>query len=350
MGKTRRKDKDPVQQAWERARDKYDEEAENEMYRRDTHSRRPFHLGEDRITYIASPEHADRTAASILFFLKEDNRDYNYVGFDVEGTSKPGSFQSTPETLQLYTVAGETKRATIFQLNKVATRKHLPRDLEKLLSLKNNVYIGKGVKKEVCDFFREFGIPKERQDNFLFIDTLALIRTCDVFQRAHPEDALEYSTNGTFSTSMDTPTDVYPKILAEAGIRMAVEYFLDLPIDKRQCHVFGPTVDWSAPKGLSQSMLQYAADDVACVYDVLGAAADLLDASRSDFIQASNQEDSFFFLKTNLQRRFTSLHPSTLTDVERDLRKKIRHHHQKKMREETRRAKARSEYKAERCD
>ena len=72
------------------------------------------------------------------------------------------------------------KRATIYQLNKVAKNKRLPHTLEKLLSLSSNVFIGKGVEKEVNDFFRDFGISRDRQVNFFFIDVITLIRTCDV--------------------------------------------------------------------------------------------------------------------------------------------------------------------------
>ena len=109
-------------------------EAEDEMFRRDTQDKNPYHLREDMITYITSPNQADRTAASILHYLKEDNHEYNYVGFDVEGTSDPKTRQKTPpETLQLYTVAGDNKRATIYQMKKIAPRKSLPRDLEELL-------------------------------------------------------------------------------------------------------------------------------------------------------------------------------------------------------------------------
>ena len=105
------------------------------MFRRDTQDKNPYHLREDMITYITSPNQADRTAASILHYLKEDNHEYNYVGFDVEGTSDPKTRRKTPpETLQLYTVAGDNKRATIYQMKKIAPRKSLPRDLEELLS------------------------------------------------------------------------------------------------------------------------------------------------------------------------------------------------------------------------
>ena len=349
MGKSKRRDKSPRQQKWERARDKYDEEAKDEMFRRDTQRKEPFHLAEDRIQYVVSPGIADRVSASILFSIEADKKDYNYIGFDVEGTSQPGRYSKAPETLQLYTVADGMKRATIFQINKIAKNRRLPRDLEKLLSYGSNVFIGKGVEKEVQDFFRDFGITSNRRDGFLFIDVLTLIRTCDVYQRLHPEDAQQYAANGSFFVSPDVPDDAYPKIYYEAGIRMVVNYFLDCPIDKRTCHVHGPLADWSAPKGLSKSMLQYAADDVASVYDVLSAAAKLLDASRADFIQVSNRDDDFFFLKASFLDRFNHLDSSSISDAERLLKEKIRLHHGKKMSEDTRRARACNEYKSERC-
>ena len=64
-------------------------------------------------------------------------------------------------------------------------------------------------------------------------------------------------------------------------------------------------------------MLQYAADDVASVYDVLSAAAKLLDASRADFIHVSNQDDDFFFLKASFLDRFNHLDLITISDSER---------------------------------
>ena len=349
MGKTRRQDKAPEQQRWERARDRIDDETGEEMYRRDTLRKEPFHLAEEFIQHITSPEVADRVAGSILFSIDKDKKDFNYIGFDVEGTSKPGYYNKSPETLQLYTVADGMKRATIYQLNKVAKNKRLPRDLEKLLALSNNVFIGKGVKKEIHDFFRDFGVSRD-QEAFLFIDILTLLRTCDVFQRPYPEDSQQYAANGTFTTSEDVPDDIYPRIFFDAGIRMIVEYFLKFTIDKRNCHVHGPKADWSAPRGLSKSMQQYAADDVASVYDVLSAAADLLDASRADFIQASSQKDNFFLHKTNLLHRFNQPLSSDIPNSVSKLKERIRLHHQKKMADETRRAKARFDYKRERCD
>ena len=321
MTKTRRKDKDPEQQKWERARDRIDEETGEEMYRRDTNKKKPFHLAEDRIQYVTSPEAADRVAGSILHSIEADEKEFDYIGFDVEGTSKPGSYSNTPETLQLYTVAEGMKRATIYQLNKITKNKRLPHILEKLLSRSNNVFIGKGVEKEVNDFFRDFGIARDRQVNFFFIDVITLVRTCDVVQRYHPEDAKKYAANGSFSISEDVADYASPKIFSDAGIRMVVEYFLGCPIDKRNCHVYGPKADWS--KGLSRSMLQYAADDVACVYDVLSAAADLLVASRSDFIQASKKNDGFFFHKTTLLHRFNQFDSSRISDSERNSRRRF---------------------------
>ena len=173
------------------------------------------------------------------------------------------------------------KRATIHQLNKVAKNKRLPHTLEKLLSLSSNVFIGKGVEKEVNDFFRDFGISRDRRDNFLFIDVIILIRTCDVIQRHHPEDAQQYAANGSFSVSEDVADDASPRIFFDAGIQWLSSSSLNVRLD------------WY--KALSKSMLQYAADDVACVYDVLSAAADLLGASRSDFIQAIHIHQALYF-------------------------------------------------------
>ena len=50
------------------------------MYQRDTKKRKPFHLAEDRIQYITSPEVADRVAGSILHSIEVDEKDFNYIG------------------------------------------------------------------------------------------------------------------------------------------------------------------------------------------------------------------------------------------------------------------------------
>ena len=348
MPKSRRKNKDPEQQDWERARDRYAEEAKDEMFRRDR-EKDLYHLADDRIEYVNSPSIADRVCGSILHSIKEEKRDFNYIGYDVEGTNRPGVFKTTPETLQLYTVADGIKRATVFQINKVVTKNRLPRNLELLLSYKYNVFLGKGVEKEIKDFCKDFGITPERKEGFLFIEILNLIRISDLLQRHLPEDAQQFAAHGEYFVSQDVPDDAYPKILSEAGIRAVVHYFLDCAIDKRTRHVHGPTADWSAPKGLSKSMLQYAADDVACVYDVLSAAAVFLNASRSDFIQASNREDGFFFFKANLVDRFNKLDSTIISASERSLKEKIRLHHGRMMEEETARAKTCAKLKYDKC-
>ena len=163
MSKSKRADKSKERQEWEHARDRAKVEAEDEMFHRDFKAKKKYAIPQEIIVYIDSPAKANQHLAELMEALKKENQEFNYFGFDVEGTSDPKSRSKEKifETLQLHTEIGDRKYNYVFQLNRFGKNNTLPRELESLLKLRNNVYIGKGVEDKVRSLLCKYGIPAE---------------------------------------------------------------------------------------------------------------------------------------------------------------------------------------------
>ena len=113
------------------------------MFRRDFRDKVRYTIPFDIIIYIDSTAKAEEHMGNLVPALS--NQEYIYFGFDVEGTSNPKSSSSDPsfETLQLHTEIDTRKFNFIFQLNRFGKRSILPPQLEFVLKLENNVFIGK---------------------------------------------------------------------------------------------------------------------------------------------------------------------------------------------------------------
>ena len=87
MAKGRRCDKPEHVQEKERAKDRCDEEAEDEMFDRESRRKTPYLKRRDEIVYFTSPSAADAAAGELIKRMKKEELDYHYFGFDVEGIS-----------------------------------------------------------------------------------------------------------------------------------------------------------------------------------------------------------------------------------------------------------------------
>ena len=123
-------------------------------------------------------------------------------------------------------------------------------------------------------------------------------------------------------------------------------YFLGKPIDKRNCHTNPNLVNWRGR--ISSSMEQYAATDPAVCIEIVRAAAELMGCHRYDFIQSSNQDEHLFFVNGRLLKLFTRFAEKNATPRDREMRKRVKRHHDEMLRKETFRKKAKQEQKHER--
>ena len=113
-------------QDWERAKDRYKVEAEDKMFDRDFKIKPRYTIPFDIIVYVDSSAKANEHLEKLIPALS--NQEYNFFGFDVEGTSDPKSRSKDAsfETLQLHTEIGERKFSYVFQLNRFGKRDVLP--------------------------------------------------------------------------------------------------------------------------------------------------------------------------------------------------------------------------------
>ena len=214
MPNKKRSEKSLAKQEWERARDRYKVEAEDIMFDRDFKAKPRYTIPFDIIVYVESSATTNEHLGKLIPALAD--QEYNFFGFDVEGTSNPKSTSKDDyfNTLQLHTEIEGRKFNYVFQLNRIGKSSVLPQQLETLLKLQNNVYIGKGVEDEVKRFLRKYGISSSK---FFFIELLALIRFCDMFSREYDTEyaiwqAEEFAITSAYSNPTPHTDDANGKI------------------------------------------------------------------------------------------------------------------------------------------
>ena len=339
--KLKRHEQPEFQRRWNNAKDRFVEEAEDEMFESEIlgdGDKHYINIEPDQISYADTPAVCDELASTLVDAFRESGSEFLIIGIDTEGDY---------DTLQMYTRIGGKTFAFFFQLSLAAPGNLLPPMLFELLNLRNVVFAGKNVEKEMLDLFLRYGFDTDRLDNVLVIDVLTLVRVCDVFGRQQFEDAVDFVENGCFRINADVVEGAVADALVDAGIRAVSNYFLDGIVDKRVRHVHKNRVDWSLKRNLATTgnritseMLSYGVTDAMVPFDCVRKAAEWLNVAMHDFAKFARRNpkldpDNPFFNERLLSIARDLSSKGLFTRELKEIHRQLRKNHDRKMVEQT---------------
>ena len=138
----KRADMPDPKKKWMNARDRFAEQADDQMYELDLQKRPLFRLSPTKVVYGEDEQSANLMAKALLEAVEQQDSDYEIVGFDTEGKY---------DTVQLYTEIAKKRFAYLFQMSFIANKEKgtMPDKLRELFNSKKVVYVGKNVEQEI---------------------------------------------------------------------------------------------------------------------------------------------------------------------------------------------------------